>query len=190
VAPQLAALQPADRQALARLGIRLGRESVWFPSLLKEDATALKALLWATQEGCALPPVPSDRPLSLARGAQPESYYLAIGYRCVGPLAVRADALEQLAKAAYLLARQGPFAPTPALAAIIGGSEEALGGVLAGLGYRRRGRGTEATYVGRSGPAAEGTTARTRPGRKRRRRRQPRPADSPFASLKELRFGK
>jgi ATP-dependent RNA helicase SUPV3L1/SUV3 len=189
VAPQLKALQPADRQALARLGIRIGRESVWFPSLLKADATALKALLWATEAERELPPVPGDRPPSLARqGSLPESYYLAIGYRGVGRLAVRVDALEQLAKAAYLLARQGPFAPTAALAALIAAPEDALGGVLAGLGYRRQGRSIDATYVGARTPAADGAAARTRPGRKRRRR--PRPADSPFATLKELRFGK
>src|SRR5262249_15762172 len=106
-----------------------------------------------------------------------------------GRLAVRADALEQLVKAAYLLARQGPFAPTPALAALIAAPPEALGGVLTGLGYHRQGRGSETTYVSNRGAVAAKAATRKKPGRKRRRR-QPKPVDSPFASLKELRFSK
>jgi ATP-dependent RNA helicase SUPV3L1/SUV3 len=191
VAGQLAALTAADRQALSRLGVHLGRESLWLPGHGKPAVAALKQLLWAVHAEVP-PPVQRGRPLSFwPESALPESYYLALGYRLIAGLAVRADALERLSKAASLLARQGPFAATDALAGLIGSNTDDVAAVLPAIGYRRQ--------------ADDAHTAFAAPRRHRRRRtavgeqaasrrsRHARPAasgDSPFAPLAQLRFGK
>ena len=55
-AAQLAGLKPADRDALARLGVHLGRESIWLPGHGKTAVVMLKRLLWAAH---------NERPLDL-----------------------------------------------------------------------------------------------------------------------------
>ena len=107
---------------------------------------------------------------------------------CSGPRVLRVDRLERLAAAARALARQGPFAATPALAQLAGAALDELAAMLAALGYRAV------------------------PGERRRRRFEPRPrlrrrgeraprdgaargaatraADGPFAKLKELRLAR
>jgi len=113
----------------------------------------------------------------------------------IGDRAVRVDALERLSKAAHLLARQGAFAPTDALASLVGCAAEELAPVLQALGFRRHVSDGQATFAlrRRGGPvdmpaAANGHT----PARRRRRRRPAKvaPGDTPFARLADLRFGK
>ncbi len=178
---QLAALTAADRAALGRLGVRIGRESVWLPGLARSDATALKGLLWTTQHGKPALVAPAPQLVSMARDpALPDSYYLAIGFRVAGGIVVRADALDRLAKAAHALARQGPFAATDNLGALLSADAATLDAVLTAIGFRRQGEGGNATYV---------------PRRSRRRANPAEQAaggtlDSPFARLKDIRFGK
>jgi ATP-dependent RNA helicase SUPV3L1/SUV3 len=193
VAGQLAALTAADRSALAALGVHLGRESIWLPGHGRPGIVALKALLWAVHAEQPLPADLRDRPLSFPIDpALPESCYLALAYRPMAGLAVRVDALERLSKAAASLARQGPFAPTEALAGLIDCAAEDLPSVLHALGYRRHvadGQVTFALRRRRWGTGTDGGAAAK--GRGRRRRRRPvEPGDSPFARLAELRLGK
>src|ERR1700720_2057339 len=56
VAGQVAALEPADRKALSRLGVRFGTESVYMEPLLRADAVRFQALLWAVHYGRTSPP--------------------------------------------------------------------------------------------------------------------------------------
>src|SRR5262249_41808179 len=51
-------LDRESRRALARVGVRFGSESVYLEPLLGPEATRLRALLWATHEGRAIPAVP------------------------------------------------------------------------------------------------------------------------------------
>ena len=55
LAPLRAALGPADRKALARLGVRLGAETVYLAPLLKPPAAALRGLLMGGAAGRAHP---------------------------------------------------------------------------------------------------------------------------------------
>ncbi len=48
VARQIADLSKADRKALAELGLRIGRESIFLPALLNPKTAILRAVLWAT----------------------------------------------------------------------------------------------------------------------------------------------
>ena len=189
VGGQIAALTSGDRQALAQIGVHIGRESVWLPGLGKPAAVSLRLLLWAVHAGQPVPSLDGGRPLSSPR-TLPEAAYLAAGYRAIGDLAIRVDALERLSKAAHQLARQGPFAATEALAAQIGIAAPALGPVLAAIGLRRQGDGDEATYAARPRRAPTPAAGSGPPRRARRRRRPTIAGDSPFARLGDLRFGK
>jgi ATP-dependent RNA helicase SUPV3L1/SUV3 len=178
VAPLLQALSRADRKALARLGIRLGVESVYHDPLLAPDAVALRGLLWAVaaREAVPVPPAAAGAPRDPAVSAET---YAAMGYRVLGPRVLRVDRVEVLAARLRRLARQGGFAVTPELARLADCGVDELPAVLSVLGYRTTGRG-----------AGERFAARRHPARHRRgdRRRRPRPEniDSPFAKLKEL----
>ncbi len=55
---QVTALSTADRRSLRDLGLRIGRESIYFPALLKPAAVSLRGLLWALHHGCEMPAPP------------------------------------------------------------------------------------------------------------------------------------
>jgi len=163
---ELAALGDADRTALARLGIRLGAESLFLPALLKPPLQELRRRLWAAHAGQAAPPSPGGRVSVAAIG--PAGFYDAVGYRVLGPVAVRVDMLERFAAQARTLARahKDGFAAGGDLSAPLGLKADETAAMLEALGYRR------------AGPLWKAA----RPPRPRRR---PPPADSPFAVLRK-----
>jgi ATP-dependent RNA helicase SUPV3L1/SUV3 len=99
-----------------------------------------------------------------------------MGYRLLGPRALRVDRVERLALAARRLARQGPFGPLPELAQTAGCRKDELAAVLAALGYR--------AVIDASGVTFH---ARRRPQPRKPARHQA-PADGPFAKLGALRL--
>jgi len=183
VAGQIASLETADRKALGRLGVRFGTESVYIESLLRAEAMRLQALLWAVHHGRTVYPAVFARrfakPIEIDPSL-PTSFYAAIGLRVLAGLAMRPDRLEQLAAAARRLARAGPFALAPELAAIAGVESMALRGLLAALGYRAVVTGGEETFM----PSAR----RRRAMDKGPRRRAPAEEGHPFAKLRELKL--
>ena len=184
VASQRAALDAGDRRALARLGVRLGTESVYIEPLLKPRAAALRALLWAVERGACPPAVPG---LAAPRDpAVSEAGYAAMGWCVLGPRVLRVDRVERLAAAARRLARQGAFAATPELAQLAGASLADLASMLPALGYR--------AAVDESGVTFHARPARAKrhgkPARRRRRGREEPREDGPFAKLKELRLAR
>ncbi|HEY8017294.1 MAG TPA: disulfide oxidoreductase, partial [Dongiaceae bacterium] len=180
-----AQLPLADTKALGALGLRLGRESVWFPALASSGSLA--GLLWCIHAGRAPTPLPPRRPPSLLRDpALPAEFYHAVGYRLAGSLAIRADALERLSQSARRLASQGPFLPVEALRQLVQCEAAALPAVIAALGYRSAEEEGELRF---HAPDRKAGGAK---GAKRRGRRGPRPQqqqpDSPFAALRDLKF--
>jgi len=183
LAPQIDALGRADRRRLAAAGVRLGRDSVFLPALLKPARARLAALLWVVQRDRGLPALPAPGVLSFAAGPDmAEGLCHALGYRRFArdqeAVALRADALERLAAAVRPLAAQGPFTVTPDLKRRTGCGEADLAVVLSALGYRRAWAGDGATFVAR--PRRRKAAAKGGPGRARRS------TDSPFAKLREL----
>ena len=178
-----AQLPLADAKALGALGLRLGRETVWFPALASSGSLA--GLLWCIHAGRAPTPLPPRRPPSLLRDpALPAEFYHAVGYRLAGSLAIRADALERLSQAARRLASQGPFLPVEALRQLVQCEAAALPAVIAALGYRSAEEEGELRFHAPDRKAGA-------KGAKRRRQRGPRPPqqpDSPFAALRDLKF--
>ncbi|MGQ0674732.1 MAG: helicase-related protein [Rhodospirillales bacterium] len=182
VAVQVAAVTPQEAQALARLGVRTGAETVFLPAMIRPATAALKTALWSVHEERALPPPPPANAVSIAADpSRPEGLELALGFRRLGPRAIRADRVEKLAAACRRLARQGPFAATPALRELAQCPEGDIAGVLKALGYRAE-----------AGPDGISFAERRRRHAKRRRAPQTpgagaaRPADGPFAKLGEL----
>ena len=62
LAPQLAALAPAQRARLRRLGVRFGEFTVFVPATLKPRPVALKCLLYSVRHGLDDAPPPPPRP--------------------------------------------------------------------------------------------------------------------------------
>jgi ATP-dependent RNA helicase SUPV3L1/SUV3 len=186
---QRAALAPADRQALARLGVRFGTESVYIEALLKPRPAGLRALLWALWTGALPPSVPAE--LAATRDAMISAEaYGAIGYRVLGPRVLRIDRVERLAALARRLARQGPFGATPELALLAGCPVDALASVLPALGYRAvLAEDGSVTFHARSHRG--GKRPRSKSERRRGRRGgTEKEMDSPFAKLRELRLAR
>src|SRR5579875_1920020 len=182
VAAQVAALAASERAALGRIGFRFGTESVYCEPLLRPQVLRFRALLWAVRQGWAPPPLPSSR--SLGKGmavdpAVPPSFYAALGFMVVGGFALRPDRVERLAATARRLARQGPFAASPELAAIAGVELAAMRGVLTGLGYRA---------VRENGGEIFMACPRRRRKTGKRAPRRPPAEGHPFAKLQELRL--
>ncbi len=130
-------LTQEDRKALARLGVRLGRGSVYFLPLLKPRATRTRAILWRVFHQREAPRLDFEGPVIPVAEGVPAGFYFACGYRLAGRKALRLDRVEKLLAETRKLARQGPFAITPALAALAGCRLDELPDLLVGLGYRR-----------------------------------------------------
>ncbi|WP_119462752.1 helicase-related protein [Rhodospirillaceae bacterium SYSU D60014] len=194
VAPQLAALTTEDRQTLARLGVRIGAESIWFPGLMKGRPLTLRALLWAAHRGHSPAAPPAGRPLSLVPDpALPADLYPILGYRLFGGTAVRVDALERLTKATRKLSRQGPFAASEPLRALAGCPQDALPAILLALGYQQRTEeGGDDRFVARPRrqKARKRAAAPASKSDHRGRSARKRDGDSPFSALRDLQFSK
>ncbi|MGC2854837.1 helicase-related protein [Novispirillum sp. DQ9] len=185
---QIAALGPADRKALARLGLRFGTESVFLPALLKAPALRLRAVLWAARRGVTAPAVPVGRMSVAPQPDVPAEFYGAIGYRLVGAVAVRVDVLERFAAEVRAVLRgpreggDGPAVLPPALLSGIGVSVADGPGVLESLGFA----------TGRTEAGAVTVAQRRRPQRagagivRSAARAVAARADSPFAVLEAL----
>jgi len=92
----LSALGNDDRAELARLGIYVGRRSVFAPALLDADTLHRRQVLTRTFYGVLPPDVRSRRSLVNVTPTLPAAGYLALGFLVSGPFAVRADVLEEL----------------------------------------------------------------------------------------------
>jgi ATP-dependent RNA helicase SUPV3L1/SUV3 len=213
VAKQIAALTRGERKALAALGVRLGRDSVYLPALGSQRATRLRALLWLVHQGLpsprfsvagglatalAIPSVIAVAEMAgwLAEAGAPaakgtagrdrvEGLSRAIGYRRLGrsALAVRADVLERLAREAHKLSAQGPFTASAALRKAGGCGDEELAAILPELGFDVDPAAGELTFL----PHAASRRAKRKRGKAKTARRGPdQGKDSPFSKLQDL----
>jgi len=108
VEEQLAQLAEEDRKALARLGVRVGVFSLYFPSMLKPVPIRLRAGLWMIANNRdSIPPLPAEgrTSMDLPQGA-PRDFYATIGYLPLGDHAIRADMVERLAAMARHAVRE------------------------------------------------------------------------------------
>jgi ATP-dependent RNA helicase SUPV3L1/SUV3 len=105
---QMAELGEEDRKALAKLGVRVGVFSLYFPSMLKPVPIRLRAGLWMVahnRESIPLLPAEGRTSMDLPQGAE-RDFYGAIGYIPLGNHAIRADMVERLAAMARQAVRE------------------------------------------------------------------------------------
>ena len=105
---QLAELGDEDRKALAKLGVRVGVFSLYFPSMLKPVPIRLRAGLWMVAKSRdTIPPLPAEgrTSMDLPQGAE-RDFYASIGYLPLGDHAIRADMVERLAAMARQAVRE------------------------------------------------------------------------------------
>jgi ATP-dependent RNA helicase SUPV3L1/SUV3 len=177
--PQTSLLDDRDRAALRRLGLRIGREAVFFPLLLKPQAAALRGLLWSVHQGIAMPNLPPPGRVSVAVDpAIPPGFYPAIGFRVLGRRAVRVDIVERLAATAGRLSKQREEAAAAELTNLVGCTAADLPEILGALGYELCAAEGRALLRRRRRAKAKATAPR-RPAKRRG-------GESPFARLKEL----
>lgn len=197
---QVDGLSRDDRKRLKQLGVRIGRESVFLPALLKPRAVGLLAMLWARNADRDVT-APAPGRVSVARGpdAPPDDFLAVCGYVPLGPLALRADIAERLAARAWRLGVKGPFAIDQEMLSIAGAGVDDLGGVLRALGFQAEATVDEAGQPQRrfrpataKRPAREAKRkARAKPsaGQDKREQKQTpakRAETSPFAALAAL----
>ena len=175
VEAQVAALAPADRKALARLGVRFGVHHVFMPAMAKPAAGRFLSLLWSIAAGRPPINVPTG-PAPAADPAVPPDFWAAIGRAVLGGHALGCERIERLAFAARTLAAQGPFLATQQLVDLAGCRPGELAGVLADLGYRAEVRPEGTLFTPRGGKHR----------RQKRRRQQQVDQRSPFAPLATL----
>ncbi|WP_020590715.1 helicase-related protein [Kiloniella laminariae] len=116
---QINGLSKVDRKALADLGLRLGRESVYLPNLNRPRPCRIRALLWAAWNELSVPDLPDFDLVSFEpQMTQSDSFCGAVGYRRLSDrkgkeLVLRAEILERLSHEAYKLLRLSKEAAEP-----------------------------------------------------------------------------
>jgi ATP-dependent RNA helicase SUPV3L1/SUV3 len=180
---QIAALNREDRKILRQWGLRIGRESIYFADLLKPAVLSLRGQLWATYRGTELPDLPTaGRTSIVVDPAVAKGFYEAIGYRSLGPRAVRVDIVERLTARALKMARKGDFAAIPELLTMVGCNMADMAGILSALGYQVAINDAVMTF---SLARRRRSQARTRS--RNQNRRDKIASESPFAGLRTLR---
>jgi len=105
---QLTELAEEDRKALAKLGVRVGVFTLYFPSMLKPVPIRLRAGLWMVSKNRdSIPTLPAEgrTSMDLPQGAE-RDFYATIGYIPLGNHAIRADMVERLAAMARAAVRE------------------------------------------------------------------------------------
>ena len=140
VAELVGALGPESRRDLSRLGVTLGRHTLYLNALFRPEAMRLRVALAVARHGLPSGPLPDASPSLPALGAS-APFYAACGYEPVGPRLLRADVLDRFAAEARRAAGRGPFRPDPSSATTLGCPPAEVATVLRALGYVERGGG-------------------------------------------------
>jgi len=136
---QIQALKPQDRKTLRKLGLTIGRHSLYLSALLKPAAVKMRRQLWLAFHRSRLrPALPHPGRVSLMRSEsiQP-AYFEAIGYRPFKTIAIRVDVLERLAEKIWALTQKSPAELPVDIQTMSGCNFETLSEIVVALGYRR-----------------------------------------------------
>ena len=133
----ISTLSDDEKTQLAKLGLRLGVETIYLPNLLKPSAIKLRALLWSVfYQNFPDHGTPPEGRVSVVM--QPEAnhdFFRAIGFVPLGDLALRADIAERLSALIRLEARSGRFRITDAMLSIAGSTKVQMEKILYELNY-------------------------------------------------------
>jgi ATP-dependent RNA helicase SUPV3L1/SUV3 len=134
----IAHLEQSDRRALHKLAVRLGPLDVFLNPLLKPAAQYWRAALLAVRSNQPMPALPAPGSATLTADADPRGASLA--YRRLGRNWLRIDLADRLASHARKVRSAGGEDPVDlALATSLGLDEEAIGRLMAEVGFTRAG---------------------------------------------------
>ncbi len=134
-------LSEADKRNLARLGLRLGVETIYLPNLLKPAAIKLRALLWSVyNQDFPKDAFPPDGRVSIKTLLNvKKEFYRALGFVPLGNLALRADIAERLSALIRIEARNGQFRINETMLSIAGATKIQMEEIIYDLGYSKYG---------------------------------------------------
>ncbi len=188
---QLAVLTKAERKQLSGLGVRIGRDSLYVPQLLRGGAHRWRMTLWCLFGGTTAPELTRD-PVVATDKAVDADWYRLFGYTVIGPRAIRLDRWEAFAAAAFKALEAGPLVASAELARAAGVDDDALPYLFRRLHLAPTGQTTEGgdKIYGRKGRGAR-RSDKAQPHRRRSGKvpgQADRPdrghPDSPFAGLR------
>lgn len=179
-------LSETDKKVLAKAGLRLGHDFLFFPMLLKPAAQRVCAILWKiwnekTQytTGFAI-----DGKMSFAvEKGIPKALYLAQGYALAGSRAIRVDVMERFTAKLREVTRQEKDKPQPLpldLLSIAGLKRDEVEDVFGSLGFT----------VTKENETLMIKTRHKKHVKKADVKQEPINEDSPFAVLAALKKGK
>jgi ATP-dependent RNA helicase SUPV3L1/SUV3 len=179
-------------RGLRGFGVRFARRSIYLPKLIRPDAAALLALLWAVKH--RLDHIPPPPPAGLTSfefdDERPRGFVEAAGFQVIAGRAIRLDMLDRLEEELEQATRSGGTADLlmPKLVSLLGCDRETLERVLEHLGWNR------VSVAGAEQPSMV-WRLKTQPRREHAPRKKPNRGkpkeqrvhhDSPFAQLKVL----
>ena len=134
-------LSESDKRNLARLGLRLGVETIYLPNLLKPAAIKLRAFLWSIyNQDFPKDAFPPDGRVSIKILPNVKrEFYRALGFVPLGNLALRADIAERLSALIRIEARTGQFRINDAMLSIAGTTKIQMEEIIYNLGYSKCG---------------------------------------------------
>ena len=144
LAGQLRETTESDKPLLAKAGLRVGTETVYLPDMLKPAPIALRVLLWClhnqTFPDCG-PPPEGRVSFAVPDGAEDidAGFWMAAGYRRLGPRIMRVDMVERVAALVRAAAREGVFEISDDMLSLAGVGREDMALMLADLGCRQVG---------------------------------------------------
>ena len=194
VADLIKSLNEADKKVLAKAGLRLGHDYLFFPLLLKPAAQRVLAILWKiwndkTQYATGFA---TDGKMSFAveRGV-PRALYLVQGYATTGARAIRVDVMERFTAKLREVTRQDKGKPQILpleLLSLAGLKRDEAEEVFGYLGFKVT-KETQTTTVGEETKETEVLMIQPKFRKPKAQKADEKPVDmsSPFAALAALR---
>ena len=130
-----------EKNALSKLGIRIGAKYFYVPNFLKKASMELLAILWCVfnnHKFDGLLPLPKDGRVSFESNNKMQTgYWFAIGYLKLNNFALRIDVFERIFFIARQKIKSGPFLDSADLMNPVGCNREQLKDILVycGLSY-------------------------------------------------------
>ena len=128
-----------DKASISKTGLRVGAKFFFMPNFLKKFPMELNALLWKiyyeSKEDIYYP-LPNDGRVSFTTDKEmPDSYWKAIGYKCLDNFVLRVDVFERI----FFIARQkikyGPFVESSDMMNPLGCNSDQLQKILTFCGF-------------------------------------------------------
>ena len=138
VGAQLKELSDTDKPQLARLGIRLGVETIYMTEMLKPATIKLRSVLWSVHHGDFPeqgPPPEGRVSIDMIEGVADE-YWLITGYRRLGTKIMRVDMVERVSALVRAQARSGPFKMTDDMLSLAGVGRDEMKAMILDLGCK------------------------------------------------------